>query len=160
VHLADGGGRACRFDSTREREFGEVSDDEDGGGSILSDSTTAASAKICLLDDDPCVLKGTGRLLRSAGWETESFSDPHLFLDYVQQHRPHLAVIDMWMPLMHGLEVQKNLRRLSSTTRVIVVTARNDPVVRAEAMKAGASAFCLKPVDGELLMAVEAALGS
>jgi FixJ family two-component response regulator len=116
--------------------------------------------KICLLDDDPCVLKGTGRLLRSAGWETESFSDPHSFLDYVQRHRPRLAVIDMWMPVMHGLDVQKNMRRLSSTTKVIVVTAKNDPAVRAEAMQAGASAFCLKPVDGELLSAVEAALGS
>jgi FixJ family two-component response regulator len=116
--------------------------------------------KICLLDDDPCVLKGTGRLLRSAGWETENFSDPHLFLDYVQQHRPRLAVIDMWMPVMHGLEVQKNLRRLSSTTKVIVVTAKNDSDVREEAMKGGASAFCLKPVDGDLLAAVEAALGS
>ena len=114
--------------------------------------------KICLLDDDPCVLKGTGRLLRSAGWEIETFSDPHSFLHYVQQHRPPLVVIDMWMPLMHGLEVQKNLRRLSSTTKVIVVTARSDPFVRAEAIKEGASAFCLKPIDGELIAAVETAL--
>jgi len=127
---------------------------------MLVDSTAAATVKICLLDDDPCVLKGTGRLLRSAGWEIESFSDPHLFLHYVQQHRPRVVVIDMWMPVMHGLEVQKNLRRLSSTTKVIVVTARTDPFLRAEAMKAGASAFCLKPIDGELLAAIEAALGS
>ena len=134
--------------------------EEDGGYSILSHSDTAPSIKIGLLDDDPCVLKGTGRLLRSAGWETESFSDPHLFLDYVQQHRPRLVVIDMWMPVMHGLEVQKNLRRLSSTTKVIVVTAKNDSDVREEAMKSGASAFCLKPLDGELLAAVETALGS
>jgi FixJ family two-component response regulator len=125
---------------------------------MLADSTAAASVKICLLDDDPCVLKGTGRLLRSAGWEIEAFSDPHSFLHYVQQHQPRLVVIDMWMPLMHGLEVQKNLRQLSSTTKVIVVTATSDPFVRAEAMKAGASAFCLKPIDGEFLAAVETAL--
>ena len=127
---------------------------------MLADSTAAAPVKICLLDDEPCVLKGAGRLLRSAGWEIEAFSDPHLFLHYVEQHRPRVVVIDMWMPLMHGLDVQKNLRKLSSMTKVIVVTARSDPFVRAQAMQAGASAFCLKPIDGELLSAVETALGS
>jgi FixJ family two-component response regulator len=109
---------------------------------------------ICLLDDDPSVLKAVGRLLSSAGWQAQQFSDPEKFLDYAKIHRTPVAVIDVWMPLMNGLEVQSRLKELSPSTRVIIFTGKDDPLVRSTALNAGASAFLTKPFDDEELLTV------
>ncbi len=70
-----------------------------------------------------------------------------------------MAVIDIWMPLMSGLEVQSQLRELSPSTRVIVLTGKDDPLVRSTALNAGASAFFDKPFDDEeLITAIRLAL--
>jgi FixJ family two-component response regulator len=114
---------------------------------------------ICLLDDDPSVLKAVGRLLSSAGWQAQQFNDPEKFLEYAKIHRAPVAVIDVWMPLMNGLEVQSRLREISPSTRVIVFTGKDDPLVRCTALNAGASAFLTKPFDDEeLLTAIRLAL--
>jgi FixJ family two-component response regulator len=116
---------------------------------------------VCLLDDDPSVLKAVGRLLSSAGWRVKQFSEPDDFLVYAKIHRVPVAVIDVWMPLMNGLEVQSRLHELSPTTRVIIFTGKDDPRVRSTALNAGASAFLTKPFDDEeLLTAVRLALTS
>ena len=116
---------------------------------------------ICLLDDDPSVLKAVGRLLSSAGWLVKQFSDPEEFLVYAKIHRTPVAVLDVWMPLMNGLEVQSRLREISPSTRVIIFTGKDDPRVRSTALNAGASAFLTKPFDDEeLLTAVRLALAS
>ena len=116
---------------------------------------------VCLLDDDPSVLKGLGRLLLSADLLTETFSDPEEFLRYAQTHRPSVALIDVCMPLMNGLEVQSRLGKISPSTRVIIFTGKDDPLVRSTALNAGASAFLTKPFDDEeLLTAVRLALAS
>ena len=114
---------------------------------------------VCLLDDEPSVLKAVGRLLSSAGWRVKEFSDPEEFLVYAKIHRTAVAVIDVWMPLMSGLEVQSRLSGLSPSTRVIIFTGRDDPRVRSTALNAGALAFLTKPFDDEeLLTAVRLAL--
>jgi len=114
---------------------------------------------ICLLDDDPSVLKAVGRLFSSAGWQAQQFSDPDKFLEYAKIHRAPVAVIDVWMPIMSGLEVQSRLKELSPSTRVIIFTGKDDPLVRSTALNAGASAFLTKPFDDEeLLTAVRLAL--
>ena len=114
---------------------------------------------ICLLDDDPSVLKAVGRLISSAGWQAQQFSDPDKFLEYAKIHRAPVAVIDVWMPIMSGLEVQSRLTELSPSTRVIIFTGKDDPLVRSTALNAGASAFLTKPFDDEeLLTAVRLAL--
>ena len=65
---------------------------------------------------------------------------------------------DVFMPEMSGLEVQSQLRRLSPSTRVIVLTAKDDPSVRRIALNAGASAFLLKGIEsGEFLAGIKAA---
>jgi len=113
---------------------------------------------VFLLDDDPSILKATRRLLDSVGWKVEAFSDPIAFLEHAAIHCPDLAVIDILMPEMNGLEVQTRLRRVSPSTRVIVLTAKDDPSVRRMAMNAGASAFFIKGVEsGEFLAGVKAA---
>lgn len=108
---------------------------------------------ICLLEDDSSVLKATSRLLSSAGWKVESFLDPIAFLRYAQTHHPEVVVLDILMPAMNGLEVQSRLRTLSPSTRVIVLTSNDDPTVRSTAMRAGASAFFLKPANNEKFLA-------
>ena len=122
---------------------------------------TKETSAVYLLDDDPSILKATRRLLDSVGWKVEAFSDPIAFLEHAAIHCPELAVIDIVMPDMNGLEVQTRLRRLSPSTRVIVLTAKDDPSVRRMAMNAGASAFFIKGVEsGEFLAGVKAAADS
>jgi two-component system response regulator FixJ len=122
---------------------------------------TKETSAVYLLDDDPSILKATRRLLDSVGWKVEAFSDPIAFLEHAAIHCPELAVIDMVMPDMNGLEVQTRLRCVSPSTRVIVLTAKDDPSVRRMAMNAGASAFFIKGVEsGEFLAGVKAAAES
>ena len=122
---------------------------------------TSNAFVVCLLDDDPSVLKGLGRLFASADLQAATFSDPEEFLHYVRTHRPAVVLIDVHMPQMNGLEVQSQLRRISPSTRVIIFTGKDDPLVRSTAMNAGALAFLTKPFDDEaLLTAVRLALAS
>jgi FixJ family two-component response regulator len=123
----------------------------------LAEKTVA----VCLLDDDPSILKATRRLLDSAGWTVQAFTDPVEFLEHAAMHCPDLAVIDILMPEMNGLEVQTRLRHVSPSTRVIVLTGKDDASVRRTAMNGGASAFFIKGVEsGEFLAGVKAAADS
>jgi len=117
---------------------------------------------VYLLDDDASILKATRRLLDSAGWNNvETFTDPNAFLQRAAMDPPDLAVIDMLMPEINGLEVQKRLRRLSPSTRVIVFTGNDDPSIRRTAMNAGACGFFVKGMEtGDFLAGVEAAADS
>ena len=107
---------------------------------------------IWLLDDDVSMLKALGRLMDSAGFDVEKFSDPVIFLARLEQATCRLAVLDVWMPQMSGLEVQTRLRRDSPATQVIFLTGRDDPMARQTAIEAGAFAFLSKPFDDEVLM--------
>jgi DNA-binding NarL/FixJ family response regulator len=74
---------------------------------------------------------------------------------------PDVAVIDILIPEMNGLEVQTRLRCVSPSTRIIVLTSKDDPSVRRTAMNAGASAFFIKGVkSSEFLAGVKAAADS
>jgi len=120
-----------------------------------------SAAIISLVDDDATVLKALVRLLSSAGWQAKTFCNPVEFLSYARVHRTPVALIDVWMPMMNGLEVQAQLREISPSTRVIIFTGKDDPAVRETAMKAGASGFFLKPFhDEELLTTIRLALAA
>jgi len=114
---------------------------------------------VCLLDDDPSVLKGLARIFTSADLLAETLSAPEEFLRYARTHRPAVALVDVHMPQMCGLEVQSRLREISPSTRIIIFTGKHDPLVRSTALNAGASAFITKPFDDEeLLTAIRLAL--
>jgi FixJ family two-component response regulator len=107
---------------------------------------------IWLLDDDASMLKALGRLLNSAGFVVEKFSRPADFLSKLKQRECRVAVLDVWMPEMTGLEVQACLRRDSPKTRIIFITGRDDPSVRQTALDAGAFGFLAKPFEDEVLL--------
>jgi FixJ family two-component response regulator len=122
---------------------------------------TNGSTTLSLLDDDASILRATGRLLRSAGWNAVRFSDPHAFLSHAQANPPALAVLDLYMSIMDGLEVQARLRDLSPFTRVMFLSSTDNPFIMAKALSGGASAFFRKPAENEkLLAAIEAALAN
>jgi FixJ family two-component response regulator len=121
----------------------------DAKGSLLSAS---ARNSIWLLDDDASMLRALGRLLASAGFEVEQFSHPAAFLSKLEQDRCRVAILDVWMPVMSGLQVQASLRKNSPETRVIVISGRDDPSARQTALAAGALGFLAKPFDDEVLL--------
>jgi FixJ family two-component response regulator len=152
-----------------QREISRVPESSDQGpirrDVVLQPTITGITAKsadsVCLLDDDLSILKATGRLLASAGWRVETFTDPDDFLHHAATYRPRVVVIDMWMPRMHGLEVQGRLSEVSPSTRVIVLSANDDRVVRWKALAAGAAAFFIKhECDDEFLAGVRSAFAA
>jgi FixJ family two-component response regulator len=113
----------------------------------------SAAGIICLLDDDPSMLKALDRLLSSAGLRAQLFGEPLGFLSYVVCNSVALAVIDIWMAEMSGLEVQKKLQVVSPKTRVIISTANDHDSVRNAAIQAGAIAYFVKPFDDDAFLA-------
>jgi FixJ family two-component response regulator len=107
---------------------------------------------IWILDDDVSMLKALGRLMSSAGLITEKFSNPIAFLARLKNAQCRVAILDVWMPQMNGLEVQARLRRESPETEIIFITGRDDPSVRQNALNAGAFAFLTKPFEDEALV--------
>src|SRR5258708_36290728 len=95
---------------------------------------------ICLVDDDPSMLKALDRLLSSVGLQAQLFSEPLAFLTYVICNTVALAVLDIFMSGMSRLEVQKQLQAVSPKTRVIISTGNHDDLVRNAAIQAGAIA--------------------
>jgi len=113
---------------------------------------------VCLVDDDSSVRKSLGRLLESAGFEVQAFSQPEAFLDHVSTHFVPVAVLDIWMERMTGMELLAHLCARSPRTRVIFITGHEDVAAKSVVMRAGAFAFFLKPViTQEFLSAVERA---
>ena len=119
------------------------------------------AATICIADDDPSMLKALERLLLSVGLSARLFREPLAFLKYARSNPVAVAVIDIWIPGMSGLELQKELRAVAPETRVIVVTADDEDCVRSAAMQNGATAFFAKPFDNEIFLdAIHQAMAS
>jgi FixJ family two-component response regulator len=98
-------------------------------------------------------------LLASDGFSARSFDKPREFLAHVQTNAVPVVVLDLLMGEMNGLEVQAHISALSPATRVIVITGREDPKMKAAVLRAGAIAFFSKPFDDrEFLDAVRRAL--
>ena len=115
---------------------------------------------IAIVDDDAMVRKAVGRLLRSAGFSTQSFASAEDFLHYESGLSAGCLVLDIGLPGMSGLELQQHLSKAGSPVPIIFMTARPDPEghMQATAISSGALAFLSKPLDrSNLLIAVQAA---
>jgi FixJ family two-component response regulator len=107
---------------------------------------------VYILDDDPSVRRALQRLARSAGLEVRVFATGSEFLSSAREPLPACVVLDLRLPDMHGLEVQRKLARTAPDVQVIVVTGYGDELTRREALHAGAVAFLAKPVDEQVLL--------
>ena len=115
---------------------------------------------VCLVDDDPLVLRSTGLLLASDGFVVRQFDKGEDFIGYVASHKVPLVVLDIWMEEMTGLEVLARLCAISPQTHVIVITGHEDTAARIIAMQIGTVAFLIKPFDdAQFLEVVHRALG-
>jgi len=113
-----------------------------------------------VVDDDPSVLKSVRRLLESEGFGVSAFAHPDEALDYMETHPIPLAVLDIWMQEMTGMELLAHLCARSPETHVIFITGHEDRAAESTVMQAGAFAFFLKPLDdARFLAAVHRALG-
>jgi FixJ family two-component response regulator len=122
---------------------------------------SGVAATVCVVDDDPSMLKALERLLLSAGVSARFFREPLGFLSYAKSNPVRVALIDIWLPRMSGLELMKELRAISPQTGVIVVTADDEDSVRSVAMQNGATAFFAKPFDNEIFLdAIRQAMAS
>ena len=123
------------------------------------DRQTSNGAEICIVDDDPSVLKSMHYLLASEGFKVHPFNKGADFLAYAASHEVPLVVTDVWMDEVTGLEILARLCAVSPKTKVIVMTAREDLAARATAMAIGPVAFFMKPFrDDKFIAAVRDAL--
>src|SRR5271169_5879080 len=100
-----------------------------------ADPMSPESEFICILDDDASVRHSIEQLLDSDGLKAQSFEDAEVFFAHARSHAAPLAVLDVWMPGTNGREVQARLREVSPDTKVIVMTAREIPAIRAAALE-------------------------
>jgi two-component system, LuxR family, response regulator FixJ len=114
---------------------------------------------VYIVDDDVALLASLERLLRSAGLTGVSFGSAFAFLDAAPADAVDGCILlDVRMPGMDGLELQRHLNSLGYSMPVIVITAKGDVKTAVRAMKAGAVDFIEKPFsDDRLLSAIHAA---
>lgn len=108
-----------------------------------------SSRVICLVDDDLSLRKSVSRLLESDGFAVRAFAQPREFLTFIATNSVEVAVIDIWMDEMTGMELMAHLCARSPRTRVIFITGRDDRAAERTVRQAGAYAFFLKPFDDE-----------
>ncbi len=116
---------------------------------------------VYLVDDEPAVLKAVSRVLRSAGFRVAAYESPRRFLQEHDPSRHGCAVLDMAMPGIDGLELQRSLTGAESgvSRPIVFLTGRADVPQSVKAMKRGAVDFLTKPVDdAALIAAVRSAL--
>jgi FixJ family two-component response regulator len=118
-----------------------------------------SNAVIAIVDDDPSVRKGLERLIRSLGWQAETFASAQEFLDHPRTEAPSCLVLDLQLPGLSGLDLQKRMSEAGLETPIIFLTGHGNIPASVKAMKAGAVEFLTKPVDEEeLLKAVQEAI--
>ncbi len=114
---------------------------------------------IFLVDDEPLVRRAVARVLRQAALAVESFDSPEEFLAAVDPRRPGCLVLDMAMPGLSGLDLQRELATRGFRMPVIFLTGRADVPMTVRALKDGAVDFLTKPFDNAVLLAsIRAAL--
>jgi two-component system response regulator FixJ len=109
---------------------------------------------VFVVDDDPAALQSLCWLIRQAGLLVRAFRSGREFLEACQRREvgPGCLVLDVRMPEMDGLEVQRRLAELRSDLPIIFITAFGDAPTCHKALKAGAVEFLEKPVDCAILL--------
>ena len=115
---------------------------------------------IYVVDDDASVCKAMTRLMRSAGLSVQTFASAQAFLSSVQPTEADCLLVDIQMPGMTGLELQRQLTRSGIHVPVIFITAFDDDQLREQARQGGAAGYFRKPFDDQALLdAIRFAVG-
>jgi FixJ family two-component response regulator len=115
---------------------------------------------VFLIDDDPSVRRALARLIKSAGYQVQTFGSARDFLAREDGGSGAAClVLDIRMPGLSGLDLQRELQAANAMLPIIFITGHGDVPMSVKAMKAGAVDFLPKPVhEKDLLLAIEQAL--
>lgn len=108
---------------------------------------------VYVVDDDDGARKSLGALLSSLGFSTSEVASGQELIKSLKTNRPSCIVLDLQMPKMSGLEVQRELQNKGFNLPVVFLTGHGDIPAAVEAMKAGAIDFIEKPVEQSQLVA-------
>ena len=108
---------------------------------------------VFIVDDDASVGKALGRLLRCAGYEVEVFNAAAQYLARSAPQLPACLVVDIRMPGMTGVELQRRIAGTQLALPIVFITGHGDEVVRDQSLAAGAVDVLYKPVDDRALLA-------
>ncbi len=116
-------------------------------------------AVIAIVDDDPSARRGLQRLIRSAGWKAVSFASAQEFLARPRADAPSCLVLDLQLPGLSGLDLQKRLAEVGLDIPIVFLTGHGNIPASVQAMKAGAVEFLTKPIDEQdLFRAIQEAI--
>jgi FixJ family two-component response regulator len=107
---------------------------------------------VYLIDDDASVRRGLGRLLKSAGYDVITCDTPEAYLALPSYKKPSCLLLDIRMPGMTGLDLQRALREEGSHPPIVLLSGHVDAATAEWAMSEGAVAVLSKPVDYETLV--------
>ena len=117
------------------------------------------SSTVFIVDDNASVRKALTRLIRSAGYQVRAFPSAKEFLDGPRDDGVACLVLDIRMPGLSGIDLQRELNHAKKILPIIFITGHGDVPMSVQAMKEGAVDFFPKPVkDTALLKAIEQAL--
>ena len=111
-----------------------------------------ALSTVYLIDDDASVRRGLGRLLKSAGYDVITCDTPEAFLALESYRKPSCLLLDIRMPGMTGLELQRALHEEGSHPPIVLLSGHVDAATKEWAMSEGAVAVLSKPVDYDTLV--------
>jgi FixJ family two-component response regulator len=118
-----------------------------------------SEAIVAVVDDDPWARDGLERLIRSAGWRAVTFASAQEFLAHAGDEEPTCLVLDLQLPGLSGLDLQKRMAEVGLKTPIVFLTGHGDIPASVRAMKAGAVEFLTKPVDEQrLVQAIQEAM--
>ena len=118
----------------------------------MTRTMAAKQALVYVIEDDASVRRALERLLRSAGLQVRAFASAAAFRQAGWRAEHACVVADVCMQGVSGLELQRELKQAGSPLHFIFVTAQDTEETRAEAIRAGASALFVKPVDDQALL--------
>jgi len=123
------------------------------------DESQERNAVIAIVDDDLSVRRSLQRLIRSAGWNAESFASAQEFLARPGPGTPSFLVLDLRLPGLSGLDLQKRMAEIGLEIPIVFLTGHGNIPASVQAMKAGAVEFLTKPFDEEdLFQAIQEAI--
>jgi FixJ family two-component response regulator len=110
------------------------------------------SPLVAIVDDDELFRRSIERLVRSAGFAVEAFGSAEDFLERGDLDQTACAILDMKLPGMNGLDLQQRLIARPTPMPIVFVSAHEEAMTLANAMRAGAIAFLKKPFDNNALL--------